>query len=479
MSRDHSNIMHQWCNLWEDEQWHKKGAVTTTKTIEPSKRWSSEGTLRGGAYGLIYKSYTTVVAAVAWSNKKRSHVFLIEAPGNGWSKTTTKQLYDLYRATPGNRHTIQINSRDGYGILHHVFSKHCTKSWDKAWDNHEIKAIATELKRRIAEFWDNPTARRKSRQDDRILFCDLAVTLVALAEYFGHTAIGTTKTYLQDLKAECDKLYAWTAENSKQSQRDTAARIAEQRSKNLVNWFKATTTRAKRDKYMFSSYQASARDNPDIGATIESIYGSNWKNHLSSIGIGLIDAMPFVTQTSVSQHYQFMNIIKGFQAVIWSKYARMEEKGGVKTITLDDAQKPAWLIAGIDVQPFNLQVYSEYSGDIDYHAFDTLFFDAMASKCLSSRNCTVGFDEARVTLKAWMAEKPIHGKKLGMYKVVRANKSQVAVGCHTFSGDYLRLVYDRLFSSAEKTAKELKYRDKGIQLLTAVNAAILVTDVQQ
>lgn len=442
--RDHKDLVHTWIHQWTDEEWNKKGAVHSTLERFPSKKWSYEGSHRGGIYGCTYRSYNTVIACIAWSNKLRQHVVLLESNCDcGWSKTTSKTIGELRGAIPGDRRFVEIKSMTCGGILDGAVYSH-TES--PAAPEH-IKKISKAILSQLDTFWDSPE-RKITQRPWRDKFCRLADNLVELAEVFGHNATGISVAKVAWAKEERKRLTLWDPAYAKLTAKEITEKLAKQ--------YVAT------ERSRFTRWLEITRQNVEYAATHSAIpqylaacFDMDALQHPEDVLAGLLLATPCVdfsqnTRHATSELQKVADVLRlsiAARSVFWDKE---------KLITgIKKSQAKACAQSGITV--------TRGDGDLDINYDDLLVFCEETDKCISLRNCTVPLKEAKVLLHAYTSGKNLHGKTAGSYKIVSANKNTVKVGCHHFSGEYLRLLYKSMCD--DLTPKEKDLREKGIQFI--------------
>lgn len=442
--RDHKDLVHTWIHQWTDEEWNKKGAVHSTLQRFPSKKWSYEGSHRGGIYGCTYRSYNTVIACIAWSTKLRQHVVLLEHNCDcGWSKTTSKTIGELRYAIPGNRRIIEVNSMLCGGILDDTVYSHTETP---AAPEH-IKKIAKAILSQIEKFWDSPD-RKITQQAWRAKFCNLLGNLIDLAEVFGHNATGIAASKVAWAKEERKRITLWDPAYAKL----TAKEIAEKLAKRYVEV----------EKSRFVQWLEHTRQNVEYAATHSAIpqhlaacFDIDALQHPEAVLTGLLLATPYVDfsqkRNATSELKKVVGVLRvslAARSVCWDKE---------KLITgIKKSQAQACAQSGITV--------TRGDGEMDINYADLLVFCEELDKCVSLRGCTAPLKEAKVLLHAYASGKNIHGKPAGSYTIVSANKNEVQVGCHHFSGEYLRLLYKSMCD--DLTPKEKELREKGIQFIT-------------
>lgn len=443
--RDHKDLVHTWIHQWTDEEWNKKGAVHSTLERFPSKKWSYEGSHRGGIYGCTYRSYNTVIACIAWSNKLRQHVVLLERNCEcGWSKTTSKTIGELRCAIPGNKRSIEINSILCGGILDDTVYSHTETP---ALPEH-IKKISKAIMVQIETFWDSPL-RKITQQAWRSKFCSLLVNLIELAEVFGHNATGISASKVAWAKEERKRITLWDPAYAKLTAKEIAEKLAKQH--------------AEVEKSRLARLLASARQEVEYATTHSAIpqyltdcFGMDVLRHPETILTGLLLATPWVdfSKTTRRATNELSKVTTFLQRGIVSRNVFWDKENLRTEIKKSQAQVCAQ--SGITVK-------REDGGYMGIHFADLLVFCEELDTCVSLRNCSVPLREAKVLLHAYASGKNLHGKMAGSYTIVSANKNEVQVGCHHFSGEYLRLLYKSMCN--DLTDKERDLKNKGIQFI--------------
>ena len=443
--RDHKDLVHTWIHQWTDEEWNKKGAVRSTRELFPSKKWSYEGSHRGGIYGCTYRSYSTVIACVAWSNKLRQHVVLLEHNCDcGWTKTTSKTIRELRCAIPGTRRIIEITSMLCSGILHDVVRRDA----EAPASAEHIKKISKSILSQIDEFWDS-SERKITQQAWRSKFCLLLDNLVELTEVFGHNATGISAAKVAWAKEERKRITLWDPAYAKLTTKEIAEKLAKQRIEvekaSLVRWLKRT-----RQNVEYTATHSS------ISQYLTDCFAIDVLQHPEDAIIGILLATPCVdfshskrsAPSELSTVADFLRQNIAARSMFWDKE---KASTGIKK-----SQAKICAQSGITV--------TQKKDEADIRFADLLVFCEETDKCVSLRHCAVPLREAKVLLHAYVNGKNLHGKSAGSYTVVAANKNEVQVGCHHFSGEYLRLLYKSMCD--DLTPKEKDLREKGIQFIS-------------
>lgn len=87
-------------------------------------------------------------------------------------------------------------------------------------------------------------------------------------------------------------------------------------------------------------------------------------------------------------------------------------------------------------------------------------FDAILptqERCYTSRYCDAPTQEVRILIKRWLAGKPIHGMKAGMYTVISADDEKIKVGCHTFSTNHIKWLANVLEEDVQVEEKFVEF----------------------
>lgn len=443
--RDHKDLVHTWIHQWTDEEWNKKGAVRSTLERFPSKKWSYEGSHRGGIYGCTYRSYNTVIACIAWSNKLRQHVVLLERNCEcGWTKTTSKTIGELRAAIPGNRRSIEINSMLCGGILDDTVYSHAEAP---ALPEH-IKKISKAILSQIDTFWDSP-ARKITQQAWRSKFCHLLVNLIELAEVFGYNATGISAAKVAWTKEERKRITLWDPSYAKLTAKEIAEKLAKQHSEVEKSRLTRLLTSIRQEVEYATAHSA-------IPQYLTECFDMDVLKHPETVLEGLLLATPYVdfSQTKQRTTDELNKIVTFLQRgiavrnVFWNKENLRTE--------IKKSQAQACAQSGVTVT-------REDDGYMDIRFADLLVFCEELDKCISLRNCTAPLREAKVLLHAYASGKNLHGKMAGSYTIVSANKNEVQVGCHHFSGEYLRLLYKSMCD--DLTDRERDLRNKGVQFI--------------
>jgi hypothetical protein len=335
------------------------------------------------------------------------------------------------------------------GILDDVLSVNKT---DPATPE-ELKRIAKQVLEQVDGFWDSP-ARKITQSEWRRKFCVLLDSIVELADVFGCVATGISAAKVAWAKQEFQRIKLWDPQYAKL----TAAEIAEKLAKKNAAAAKQQLNRVIKSLHDKIEYVTKTTAIPQnlaecfkLASTVDA----------AKILKGLVLAMPHVDvdpdHTSafreLGQVMDFLRCIVLSQSVFWDK--------DKICVSIKKTRSADCALCGITYEPrFN-----------DAFALsDLLTFSESASVCRSLRHCSVPLREAKLLLHAYCSGKAIHGKAVGGYRIVSANKTQVQVGCHRFSGAYLQALHKSMCN--DLTASECDLRNKGVQF---INNYILYT----
>ena len=409
----HQELVHKWVHQWSDLQWSTKGAVYSTINKNPSQAKSyNYGCTTGGMRGMVYKSYNTIIGAVAWSAKKNTHVFLISDPHqrNAYSVTTNKHVWWLYHAIPASKISVHVSLPfESYPI-----DKYCRYCRDERSlvSPEDIKRLATKAVEQLQEKeWTGYKrfSLKQNREDWRREFNNLK----SLVDVFGY-ANTVSKSKIKTLEKIETRLKSWVTHVRKEYTPEELAKVMRKRAKAKLSKLKKKAT-----EFLNKS---------DLSSNIRTKLGEP----LNADTCGkLIAATTQVCKTldfyNSDDRYSYMSKIRSF-VMRMSKIT--ESVLDLERVYDEEYQKL--------VLP-SQYVWTEYTGILSWAGrtvFDAILPTPM--QCYTSRYCSAPTQDVRILIKRWIAGKPIHGMKAGVYTVVSVDDEKIKVGCHTFSTNHIK-----------------------------------------
>ena len=415
----HQELVHKWAHQWSDLQWSTKGAVYSTIDKSPTKKTSCYGTSTGGMRGMVYKSYNTIIGAVAWSAKKNTHVFLISDPRqrNAYSTTTADHVWWLSGAIPTNKIKVHVSLPfDSYSI-----DKYCRACQDERSlvSPEDIKRLASKAAEQLQEKeWTG--SKRFSLKQNRIDWLSAFNNLQSLVEVFGY-ANTVSKSKIKTLEKIEDRLKSWVTHIRKEYTPEELVKVMRKRATSKLSKLKKTAT-----EFL---------NNSELSSDIL----TNLMEPINADTCGkLIDAT-----TKVCKTLEFDKI--DFYSVHVSKIRSFVTHLGKLTGSVLDLERV------YDEESQKLIIPEQYAGVEDTGILSwanpsrvnnhMTTFDAILptqQRCYTSRYCDAPTQEVRILIKRWLAGKPIHGMKAGHYTVVSVDSEKIKVGCHTFSTRHIK-----------------------------------------
>lgn len=415
----HRDIVHKWVHQWSEIQWNTKGAVYSTIEKRPSNKTSYYGTSTGGMHGMVYKSYNTIIGAVAWSAKKNTHVFLVNDPcqRNAYSVTTNKHVWWLSRAIPAGKLSVHVSLPfDSYPI-----DKYCRACQDERSlvSPEDIKRLATKAVEQLQEKeWTG--SKRFSLKENRTDWLHEFKNLKDLVEVFGYSNT-VSKSKLRTLEKIETKLLSWVTYVRKEYTPEELVKVMRKRATAKLSKIKRDATKWLNNSKLRFNILVNLREpiNADtcgklIGATVQICKTLDF------------DKFDF--------HYAHVTKVKNFVTQLGKFTGSVLD---LERVYDDESQKL--------VVP-DQHTWLENTGVLSWAnpsrcANNMTTFDAILptkQKCYTSRYCDAPTQEVRILIKRWLAGKPIHGMKAGIYTVISADDDKIKVGCHTFSTKHIK-----------------------------------------
>jgi hypothetical protein len=410
-----------------------------------------EGLKRGGIRGCCYDSYATCVATVAWSNKLKAHVYLVESNIMcGWSKTTSKTLGQLWDALPSSRTAIKISSVYGSGIIDKHAGAFDSDGWKKPLGAASIRAICATLLDRRSRFW-NDEEHKVTVKKWREHYLLILGTLKEMVKHFTSAETGISDKKAQELEQEINKYKIW----SKDCAKLTAAEIKERlEKKKLAELKQAFTNGVAHRKLYFTHAQSTGTR---ILAMIRQHFGEKGVTDPGIVFRGVYYAFEQLDAESENVH-RISRLLSVLQEYIAYLGYTWDSKNNCAKIRR--AYKDCCNLSGV-------QLWTD-KYDVDHDTTDLLYFDDSKETMHTTRHCLAPYREVNILLHAYTHNKPIHGKKVGVYTILDANSELVTVGCHKFSGAFLRFLHDLVQNGCPDTPEAYQYRELGAALIADV-----------
>ena len=439
----HRDIVHKWAHQWSDLQWSTKGAVYSTIDKSPSRKTSYYGSSTGGMRGMVYKSYNTIIGAVAWSAKKNTHVFLINDPRqrHAYTNTTANHVWWLSGAIPANKIKVPVSLPfESYPLDKYCFSCHDERHVVSPEDIKRIADVAVEQLQEKEWTGSQRFSLKQNREDWLHEFTNLK----SLVEVFGY-ANTVSRSKLKTLEKIETRLKNWVSYLKKEYTPEELVKVMRKRATSKLSKLKKAAT-----EFL---------DKSDLSLDI----CTDLKEPVNADTCGkLLDATIQVCKTldfdKSSFHYNYAYKIRGF----------VSQLGRITGSVLD-------LEKVYDEESQKLVIPEQYSWLEDtgllswanpnrvYNLMTT--FDAILPtqhRCYTSRYCDVPVQEVRVLIKRWLAGKPIHGMKAGIYTVISADDEKIKVGCHTFATNHVKWLAKVLEEDVQVEEKFIKFVKKHI-----------------
>jgi hypothetical protein len=415
----HRDIVHKWVHQWSDLQWGTKGAVYSTIDKSPTKKTSCYGSSTGGMRGMVYKSYNTIIGAVAWSAKKNTHVFLVNDPyqRNAYSATTNNHVWWLSRAIPANKITVHVSLPfDSYPI-----DKYCRACQDarSLVSPEDIKRLAAKAVEQLQEQeWTG--TKRFSLKQNRTDWLHEFKNLKSLVDVFGY-ANTVSKSKLRTLEKIEIKLLSWATHVRKEYTPEELVKVMRKRAIAKLSKLKKTATE------FLNKSELSLNILTDLGEPIN----ADTCGKLIGATTQLCKTLDFV---EFDFHYGHVAKIKSFVAQlgkITGSVLDLERVYDEESQKLIVPEQHMWLeTTGI------LSWANPSRCNNNMTTFDAIL--PTHERCYTSRYCDAPTQEVRILIKRWLAGKPIHGMKAGVYTVISADDEKIKVGCHTFSTSHIK-----------------------------------------
>lgn len=439
----HRDIVHKWAHQWSDIQWNTKGAVYSNIEKSPSRHSSCYGTSTGGMRGMVYKSYNTIIGAVAWSNKKQQHVFLVNDPmqHGAYSTTTNNHIWWLDMAIPADKIKVRVSLPfESYPIQRYCYSCADERHLVSATD---IKRLAEKAVSQLQEKkWTD--LKRFSLKQNRQDWLHEFKNLKALVDVFGY-ANTVSKAKLKTLEKIESKLNSWVTHLKKEYTPEELVKVMRKRATAKLSKLKKAATEFL-DKSDLSS---------DILTSLEEPIDANTCGKLIGATVKLCKTLDF---DKSGFHYDYATKIRNFVTQLGKITGSVLDSEKVYD---EEAQKLiipeqyAWLeTTGILSWANPNRVYNLMT------TFDAIL--PTQHRCYTSRYCDVPVQEVRVLIKRWLAGKPIHGMKAGMYTVISADDEKIRVGCHTFSTAHVKWLARVLEEDVQVEEKFIEFVKKHI-----------------
>ena len=440
----HQELVHKWVHQWSELQWNTKGAVYSTINKNPSQAKAHNYSYStGGMRGMVYKSYNTVIGAVAWSSKKNTHVFLISDPHQrkSYTATTNKHVWWLYRAIPATKIAVRVSLPiESYPIDSYC---HSCKDERSLVSPEDIKRLATKAVEQLQEKeWTG--YRRLSLKQNREVWLREFNNLKSLVEVFGYVNT-VSKSKIKTLEKIETKLNSWVTHLKKEYTPEELVKVMRKRAT-------AKLSKLKRNANEFLSKSDLSLD---ICTNLREPINADTCGKLIGATVKLCKTLDF---DKSGFHYDYATKIRNFVTQLGKITGSVLDSEKVYD---EEAQKliipeqHAWLET--------TGILSWANPNRVYNLMTT--FDAILPtqyRCYTSRYCDVPVQEVRVLIKRWLAGKPIHGMKAGMYTVISADDEKIRVGCHTFSTAHVKWLARVLEEDVQVEEKFIEFVKKHI-----------------
>ena len=439
----HSELVHKWAHQWSDLQWSTKGAVYSTIDKSPTKKTSCYGSSTGGMRGMVYKSYSTIIGAVAWSAKKNTHVFLISDPRqrNAYSNTTSKHVWWLSGAIPANKIKVPVSlPLETYTIDRHCFSCHDERH---VVSPEDIKRLATKAVEQLQEKEWTGTLRlslKQNREDWLHEFNNLKY----LVEVFGYVNT-VSKSKIKTLEKIEARLKSWVTHIRKEYTPEELVKVMRKRATAKLSKLKKAAT----------EFLNKSELSLDILTNLEEPVNTNTCGKL-------IGATAHVCKNLNFDKFDFPNChapkIRSFVrqlSEITVSVLDLEKVYDEESQTLIVPDRHSWLeTTGILSWAYSRRVNNHMT------TFDAIL--PTQQQCYTSRYCDAPTQEVRILIKRWLAGKPIHGLKAGNYTVISVDDEKIKVGCHTFSTSHIKWLARVLEEDIQVEEKFIEFVKKHI-----------------
>lgn len=415
----HQELVHKWVHQWSDLQWSTKGAVYSTIDKNPSNKNSHFGYSTGGMRGMVYKSYNTVIGAVAWSAKKNTHVFLINDPHqrNAYTVTTNKHVWWLYRAIPANKIAVHVSLPiEPYPIDSYCYS---CKDERSLVSPEDIKRLATKAVEQLQEKEWTGTMRFSIKQN-RADWLRKFNNLKSLVEVFGY-ANTVSKSRIKTLEKIEARLKSWVTHVRKEYTPEELVKVMRKRATAKLSKLKKAATEFL-DKSELSLDILTNLCEPVNTNTCEKLINAT-AHVCKTLNFDKFD-LPYCHAPKLRSFVWQLSEI----TVNVLDLEKVYDEESQKLIVPDQHN---WLE--------NTGILSWANPSRAYNHMTT--FDAILpthQHCYTSRYCDAPTQEVKILIKRWLAGKPIHGMKAGMYTIVSADDEKIRVGCHKFSTNHIK-----------------------------------------
>lgn len=446
----HQELVHKWAHQWSDLQWSTKGAVYSTIDKSPTKKTSYYGSSTGGMRGMVYKSYNTIIGAVAWSAKKNTHVFLISDPRqrNAYSNTTNKHVWWLSGAIPASKIKVPVSlPLDSYPIDSYCYACRDERNLVSPAD---IKRLASKAVEQLQEKeWTG--SKRFSLKQNREDWLHEFTNLKSLVEVFGY-ANTVSKSKIKTLEKIEDRLKSWVTHIRKEYTPEELVKVMHKRATAKLSKLKKAATEFL-DKSDLSLDICTNLREPINADTCGKLI-----NAVVQVGKSLQLADKTMNFYGFDSNYERTTKLKDFVKLL-SKFTGsvldLEKVYDAESQKLIVPEQYAWLeTTGI------LSWANPSRVNNNMTKFDAIL--PTQQLCYTSRYCNAPTQEVRVLIKRWLAGKPIHGMKAGMYTVVSADDEKIKVGCHTFSTDHVKWLAKVLEEDVQVEEKFIEFVKKHI-----------------
>ena len=439
----HRDIVHKWAHQWSDLQWSTKGAVYSMIDKSPTKKTSYCGTSTGGMRGMVYKSYNTIIGAVAWSAKKNTHVFLVNDPyqRNAYSVTTNNHVWWLSRAIPANKIKVHVSLPfDSYPI-----DKYCRACQDgrSLVSPEDIKRLASKAVEQLQEKeWTG--SKRFSLKQNRTDWRHEFKNLKDLVDAFGY-ANTVSRSKLRTLEKIEIKLINWTTRVRKEYTPEELVKVMRKRATAKLSKLKKTAT----------EFLNKSELSHDILTNLSEPVNADTCGKLIDATTKVCKTLEFDKIDFYSVHMSKIRSFVTHLGKITGSVLDLERVYDEESQKLIIPEQHAWL---------------ETTGVLSWAnpnrcTNNMTVFDAILptqQRCYTSRYCEAPTQEVRILIKRWLAGKPIHGMKAGPYTVVSSDAEKIKVGCHTFATNHIKWLAKVLEEDVQVAEKFIEFVKKHI-----------------
>ena len=412
----HQELVHKWVHQWSDLQWSTKGAVYSTIDKNLSHPTTHDyGYSTGGMRGMVYKSYTTIIGAVAWSSKKNTHVFLINDPrkSNAYTVSTNKHLHWLQAAIPADKIAVRVSlPNESYPIDRYCYScvdeRHVVSLED-------IKRLATEAVEQLQEKeWTR--YRRFSLKHNRENWLREFNNLKSLVDVFGY-ANTVSKSRIKTLEKIETRLKSWVTHVRKEYTPEELVKVMRKRAKAKLSKLKKNAT----------EYLSNSKLSNDISEKLQVPVNIDTCAELIKAAVQVGKTLQMKSTEYSYESRNIRNFIIFLGNIIGSllDLERVYDEDSQKLVI---PSQYAWM------EDTGLLCWT----NIRRPEFDAIF--PAQYTCYTSRYCAAPTQDVRILIKRWLAGKPIHGMKAGMYTVVSVDDEKIRVGCHTFTTNHIKWI---------------------------------------